>query len=184
MSKGRLVLVVGPSGVGKDSIMNAAKAELAGQAGYVFPRRIITRQSDPNSEDHDTVGEDEFERLCARGAFFLHWPAHGLRYALPETIATQLSQGATVIANVSRSVIAEARTKHPDTLVIRITASPEVLEQRLLSRGREDLEAVRRRLARSAELPPGATVHTIVNDGSLDEAVQQFLGALGAPGIG
>ncbi|WP_422367090.1 phosphonate metabolism protein/1,5-bisphosphokinase (PRPP-forming) PhnN [Pelagibius sp.] len=182
MSKGRLVLVVGPSGVGKDSIINAAKAELASQVDYVFPRRIITRQSDPNSEDHDTVGADEFERLCAQGAFFLHWPAHGLRYALPGTIATQLSEGATVIANVSRSVISEARAKHSDTLVIRITASPEVLEQRLLNRGREDLAAVRRRLTRSAELPPGGTVRTIVNDGSLEEAVQQFLEDLGTRG--
>lgn len=182
MSKGRLVLVVGPSGVGKDSIMDAAKAELAGQARYVFPRRIITRQSDPDSEDHDTVGEDEFEQLCAQGAFFLHWPAHGLRYALPGTVTAKLGEGATVVANVSRSVISEARAKHPDTLVIRITASPDVLEQRLLNRGREDSEAIRRRLARSAELPPGGAVVTIVNDSSLEDAVRQFIDALGELG--
>lgn len=182
MSNGRLVLVVGPSGVGKDSIINAAKTALGGQADIIFPRRIITRPSDPDSEDHDTLDEATFARLSGQGAFFLHWPAHGLHYALPGAVAENLADGATVIANVSRSVVTEAQAKHPDTLVICITASPAVLEQRLLSRGREDLETVRRRLARSAELPSGVATVTIVNDGSLEAAVEQFLSALAAPG--
>ncbi|NIA67465.1 phosphonate metabolism protein/1,5-bisphosphokinase (PRPP-forming) PhnN [Pelagibius litoralis] len=175
---GHLILVVGPSGAGKDSVINAAKAELAGHPDYVFARRIITRPSDPDSEEHDTLAEAEFDRLCGEGAFFLHWGAHSLRYALPACLADQLAAGATVIANVSRAVIEEAQAKHRNTTVAFITASQAVLEQRLLARGREDRAAVRQRLARSAALPPGTSVVTIMNDGALADAVAQFLALL------
>ena len=178
MSSGHLVLVVGPSGAGKDSVINAAKAALADRPGYVFARRIITRPSDPDSEVHDTVDEADFERLRRKGAFFLHWGAHSLRYALPGSLAADLAAGSTVIANVSRAVIAEAQAKHRHTTVAFITASQAVLEERLLARGRENRDAVRQRLARSAALPAGAPVVTVMNDGALAEAVASFLAIL------
>ena len=180
-SGGRLFLVVGPSGAGKDSLINAAEARLAGRHGFVFPSRIITRPSDPESEVHDSVDEAEFERRCAAGEFFLHWGAHSLRYALPASIADDLAGGATVIANVSRAVIPQAHARHPATTVVFVTAPQEVLEERLLARGREDREAVRRRLARSAELPAGPPVVTVMNDGSLEAATQRFLAVLTPP---
>lgn len=178
---GHLFLVVGPSGAGKDSLIEAAKAALSDRPGFVFPRRIITRTSDPGSEDHDSVAEAEFEQLRDDGAFFLHWGAHSLRYALPARIAQDLAAGATVISNVSRSVIEEARAKHRKTTVVFVTASQEVLEQRLLARGREDRESVRRRLARSAAVPEGVPVATVMNDGRLEDAVNHFLALLTEP---
>lgn len=178
---GHLVLVVGPSGAGKDSLIEGARRALVELPQFVFPRRIITRLSDPGSEDHFTLSEAEFAAQQAAGAFFLHWGAHELRYALPGSIVDALATGRTVIANVSRTVIDEARRRHPATTVIFVTAPQEVLEQRLLSRGREGIEAVKRRLARSAALPEGPGVVTIVNDGSLEAAVERFLAVLKAP---
>lgn len=175
---GHLVLVVGPSGAGKDSVINGARLRLSVDEGYVFPSRIITRTSDPASEVHETVDEDEYESLKMSGAFFLHWGAHTLRYALPASVAEQLDAGATVIANVSRAVITEALRKHPRTTVVLVTAPQAVLEERLMARGREDLAAVRRRLARSASLPQGVRAVTIVNGGSLEAAVEQFVDAI------
>lgn len=178
---GHLFLVVGPSGAGKDSLIEAAKAALSERPEFAFPRRIITRTSDPHSEDHDSVAEAEFERLRDDGAFFLHWGAHSLRYALPARVADDLAAGATVISNVSRSVIAEAREKHRNTTVVFVTASQDVLEQRLLARGRENRAAVRQRLARSAAVPEGVPVATVMNDGRLEDAVNRFLSLLTAP---
>ena len=175
---GRLFLVVGPSGAGKDSLIQAAKTAFSKRADFVFPRRIITRTSDPQNEDHHSVAKIEFDRLCEDGAFFLHWHAHSLRYALPASVAEDLAAGATVVSNVSRTVIAEAQAKHARTTVIFVTASRPVLEQRLLSRGREDRQAVRHRLARSTEVPTAASVLTIVNDGRLEDAVARFLSLL------
>ncbi|HIC82205.1 MAG TPA: phosphonate metabolism protein/1,5-bisphosphokinase (PRPP-forming) PhnN [Kiloniellaceae bacterium] len=177
-ASGHLVLVVGPSGAGKDSLINGARLRLSVDERYVFPSRIITRISDPASEAHETVDEEQYESLKDSGAFFLHWGAHTLRYALPASVAEQLDAGATVIANVSRAVIAEALRKHPKTTVVLVTAPQAVLEERLLARGREDLAAVRRRLARSASLPPGVRAVTIVNGGSLEAAVDRFVDAV------
>ncbi len=176
---GRLVLVVGPSGAGKDSLIDAARKALAGQPRFVFARRLVTRPSSPESEDHDSLSAADFAARQAAGAFFLHWDAHGLSYALPGSIADDLAAGRTVIANVSRDVIEQARRRHPATTVVCVTAPPEVLEQRLLARGREDAGGVRDRLARSAAQPAGSGVFTIVNDGPLDTAVATFLAALG-----
>lgn len=178
---GHLVLVVGPSGAGKDSLIEAARKALRDQPRFVFPRRIVTRQRDPNSENHDTLSEAEFAARQASGAFFLHWGAHELRYALPGGVADALAAGRTVIANVSRSVLEEARRRHRRTTVVLVTAPPEVLERRLLARGREDAAAVKRRLARGATQAAGATLTTIVNDGSLRAAVEEFLAVLKAP---
>lgn len=178
---GRLVLVVGPSGAGKDSLIEGARRALSGQPRFVFPRRIVTRHSDPGSEVHATLDAADFAEREAAGAFFLHWRAHDLRYALPGSIADDLAGGRTVIANVSREVIDEARRRHPAATVVFVTAPREVLEERLLARGREDAAAVRRRLARSAALPGGPKVVTIVNDGPLDAAIMAFLAVLKAP---
>ena len=178
---GRLVLVVGPSGAGKDSLLEAAREALCDQPQFVFPCRIITRQSDPASENHETLSEASFAVQQTAGAFFLHWRAHDLHYALPGSVADALADGRTVIANVSRSVIEEARRRHRRTIVVFVTAPPDVLERRLLARGREDAAAVKRRLARSAAQAAGPMVTTIVNDGPLEAAVEAFLAVLKAP---
>ena len=178
---GRLILVVGPSGAGKDSLIEGARAALAGHPRFVFARRIITRPSDPGSEDHATLSDAAFEQQRAAGAFFLWWDAHGLRYALPGAIADDLAAGRTVIANVSRAVIDAARARHPATTVVVVTAPPAVLARRLAARGREDAADVAARLARAADQPSGPGVVTIVNDSTLDSAVARFLEVLKAP---
>ena len=63
---GRLVLVVGPSGAGKDTLIAGAKAGLADDASVVFPRRVVTRASG-NGEDHDTLTVAEFDRSAQSG---------------------------------------------------------------------------------------------------------------------
>jgi ribose 1,5-bisphosphokinase len=175
-----MFLIVGPSGAGKDTLIEAARNAFANIPSVVFPRRIITRPSDAVGEDHIGVSETEFETRLEAGAFSLHWTAHGLRYALPAAINDELSSGRSVVANVSRSVVAEAHDKYQNIRVIYVTASPEVLAQRLASRGRETTADIRRRLTReSLEFAGSVEVVKVRNDGSLRDTVSQFLDALG-----
>ena len=68
---GALVLVVGPSGSGKDTLIGLAREQLKADAQYVFPRRVITRIAQIDAEDHDTMDVADFERAEAAGQFAL-----------------------------------------------------------------------------------------------------------------
>jgi len=174
--RGRLILVVGPSGAGKDSLISRCKAQLAGDAAVTFPRRVITRTDGDDSEVHEAVDEAQFAARLARGDFALHWRAHGLSYGLPSTIADDLAAGRTVIANVSRAVIAEARDRYPPVTVVAVTAPPAVLAERLKRRNREEAGDIAGRLARAAAYSvDGPDVVTLDNSGSLDAGVAALL---------
>lgn len=179
IATGALALVVGPSGAGKDSLINAARSALAGDNRFVFARRVVTRASHEASEDHDAIAPDAFERAAAEGAFLLSWRAHGLGYAIPRSAADALAGGAVVVANVSRGSIAEAEQLIERVTVLHVMAPVAVLARRIAARGREAEADIARRLARQAPLTAArAPVVEIVNDGDLDEAARRFAQAL------
>ena len=172
-----LLLVVGPSGAGKDTLIEAARRELAGDARVRFVRREITRPREAGGEDHTAVDADAFARRCAAGAYALHWQAHGLGYGIPADIAADLQAGRVVVANVSRGVVEAAARRFP-VRVLAITAPPELLAQRLGARGREAADDVAARLARSVVLPKSVDVVTIVNDGTPEAGAARVLAEL------
>jgi ribose 1,5-bisphosphokinase len=183
MARGALVLVVGPSGAGKDTLIGAAHEAVAGDDHFVFPRRIVTRTALAALEDHDTLDRDEFQKQKLRGAFALDWEAHGLCYALPASIDAAILAGRAVVANVSRSVIARAAEKYDNCHVLMVTARPEVLAERLATRGRETAADIAARLSREgASLPAGVMPVMIDNSGTLVDGVRRFLMALKAIG--
>lgn len=176
---GRLVLVTGPSGVGKDSLLDGARLALAGRDDYVFPRRYVTRAAGLGGEDYISVTEPDFAAMVARGDFALHWPAHGLHYGIPASMDADLAAGRQVVVNVSRAVIDLARAKYPGLLVVAINASPDVLRQRLLKRGRETPAEIEERLQRAAAYRfEGADVVTLNNDGPLADGIAAFVALL------
>jgi ribose 1,5-bisphosphokinase len=168
-----LVLVVGPSGAGKDTLLDAARATLANDSRFRFVRRVITRPPDAGGEAHEAVTEAAF----AARPFALAWQAHGLRYGIPANVAADLGAGRVVVANVSRGVIAEAAARFP-VRVIEVTAPPEVLAARLATRGRESVADVVARLARSVTVPDGVRAETVMNDATVEAGVERFLAAL------
>ncbi|MCY4190996.1 MAG: hypothetical protein OXD42_06705 [Rhodospirillaceae bacterium] len=102
---GRLFLVVGPSGVGKDSILNGAREALADDARFVFARRFITRDATVGGEDHQPISDAEFSAIEESGGFLFSWRAHGLSYGLPASLRDDLDAGRHVVANVSRAAL-------------------------------------------------------------------------------
>jgi ribose 1,5-bisphosphokinase len=170
---GVLVLVVGPSGAGKDTMIDCARQALAGDPRFRFIRRVITRPADAAGEAHEAVTEGEF----AARSFALSWRAHGLCYGIPAEMAADLARGAVVVANISRTVIVEAARRFP-ARVIAVTAPAEVLAARLAARGREAASDAASRLARAVALPAGVPVETVANDSTLEMGVARFLAAL------
>ena len=176
--KGRLVLVSGPSGAGKDAIIEGARRRLAGDPRTVFPLRTITRPEGFGGEIHVAVTPAQFDRLRRLGAFALCWGARGLNYAIPASIDADLASSATVVVNVSPAVLAEARARYPLASVVWVTASVETCRRRLLIRGRESASEIERRLGDAEEICVEEDVDLLVNEGSLDAAVSMLLAML------
>ena len=173
---GTFVAVVGPSGVGKDSLITYARNRLAASGRVAFVRRVVTREADCDSEDHLSVDLASFADMERAGQFALHWDAHGLRYGLPREFEADLADGKVVVANLSRRVVPAAMERYPEAVVVLVTADRHVLEQRLLARGRETPHTVARRLAqgRVDTTLPASTIR-IDNSGGLDEAGEQLV---------
>ena len=173
---GRLIAVVGPSGVGKDSVM-AAMAVADQRLGLV--RRVITRPGSAGGEEFDGVDEARFEAMRAGDQFALWWQAHGLHYGIPARVDAELAAGRDMLANLSRGVLVAAQARFPGLAVIALRADPAVLAARLAARGREDASDIRRRLARAGSgLPEGVCAIEIDNSADLDATVQSALAAL------
>ncbi len=171
---GRLVAVVGPSGAGKDALIDAA---LSQRPDLLRVRRVITRPADAGGEDHEAVDEAEFAERLARGDFAFHWQAHGLAYGIPRAALAPLNEGRLVIFNGSRAALAAAQTHDPSLAVVMITADDETLARRLAARGRERRDEIAARLARGRfPAPPGA--HIVENDADLTTGVARFLAVL------
>jgi phosphonate metabolism protein PhnN/1,5-bisphosphokinase (PRPP-forming) len=174
---GTLVLVVGPSGAGKDTLIGAAKTALAADKRFVFARRVVTRDSIAAIEDHESVSADEFARHAQAGAYALSWMAHGLSYGLPVRLVNDLAAGRVVVANGSRAMIKAAAAKFAGTRVLLIEASPAIRAARLGGRGRESAAEIAERLAREVpDVPAGAI--RIDNSGALEMGTERFIAAL------
>lgn len=171
----KVIGVVGPSGVGKDSVMEAMSAL---RQDIKLAQRVITRPAGAGGENSRSATEDEFDAMIVQGHFQLWWSAHGLRYGVPR--ATVNAPGtAFVLVNLSRGVLDRAREAFDDFAVLSLTAKTETLAARLAARGRETSAEIVARLERAGSMrPQGPDVLEVSNDGSLGETVQRALSVL------
>ena len=174
---GRLVLVVGPSGAGKDTLLRLARAACADDSNIIFPRRIITRAASA-SEENEEVSVGTFQEGLVRGEYAMHWEAHGHSYALSRAIDDDIRAGRTVVTNVSRTVIGAMRGAYADVVVVSITAPAEVLAKRIAMRARSSDGGLEGRLRRTVEDASAAPDVTIVNTGSAEYHARQLVRAI------
>ena len=181
---GRLIFLIGPSGSGKDSLIDASREQLAA-AGVEIARRVITRSAEAKGEAAHGVTTEQFATLLARGAFAMHWQANGLDYGIPLQVDQWLQAGRAVLVNGSRAYLAQARRRYPDLLAVLVEVRPEVLRQRLLARGRETAEEVEQRLARNAGLQTTTdpSVRVLDNSAGLEVAVAGLFTLLREEGV-
>ncbi|WP_439273755.1 phosphonate metabolism protein/1,5-bisphosphokinase (PRPP-forming) PhnN [Pseudochrobactrum sp. HB0163] len=173
---GIFVAVVGPSGAGKDTVIDYARKHLPQDGSYHFVRRVVTRKADGNAEDHDSMSQAEFLNAVQAGAFCLYWQAHGLYYGLPRSAEDALGQGAVVIANLSRRVLGQVAGRFAKSAIVHITANHDVLAQRLAARGRESPQSIAARLHRNETVETcGLPLQVIDNSGELHAAGEKFV---------
>lgn len=174
-----LIYLMGPSGSGKDSLLERLRAET--RTGPLVAHRYITRPANAGCENHIALSESEFLRRRAKGLFALDWQAHGQHYAFGIEVDLWLLQGIDVVVNGSRAHLPQAMQRYGAQLLpVCLQVSPGVLRQRLQQRGRETPIQIEQRLVRAADyqqtLPAGCRL--LDNNGELGHTLMALL-ALG-----
>nr|WP_298684348.1 phosphonate metabolism protein/1,5-bisphosphokinase (PRPP-forming) PhnN [uncultured Dongia sp.] len=179
MASGRLIYLMGASGVGKDSVLGYARARMNGRYQMLIAHRYVTRAPDPAHENYISLSEGEFALRKGKGIFFFDWQAHDLHYAVGIEVSIWLSRGLSVVMNGSRAHFAKEASRMPGILPVMIEARPEMLRQRLEARGREGPDAIAARLARAGSL---SILHPallrIDNSGPLEAAGERLVDVL------
>ena len=164
----RTLAAVGPSGVGKDTLIRAL---VATDPRMVWLRRVVTRPADP-TEPFVPATDEAFDATIA--GFAPRWRAHGLRYGVPRAQIAALGPGETGVVNLSRGVLARAAGTLPRLAVLSVTAPASVLVERLAARGRETRADIAARLARPAPpVPQGLPALILDNGGPLERSVEE-----------
>lgn len=135
----KVVLIVGASGVGKDSLIKAVQNKI--EANFV--KRYITRMPD-NNESNFYLDDEAFENLKHTNFFVSSWEAHNNKYAIAHS---HIKEGLNIIS-ISRGAIKDFEKVFENCITINITVDEEILKQRLLNRGRESLEQIEKRIQR------------------------------------
>ena len=154
---GRLIAIVGASGVGKDTVMAHLRDKVP---ALHWATRVITRPADPDGENHIAMSAQEFEAHKQQGDFALDWQAHGLHYAIPHSSLAPLQHGTDVLVNLSRKTLQTVHALGYNLVVVNLTATRAVLAERLAKRGRETSEQIEERLNRS--VPPFAAELNVI----------------------
>lgn len=102
--RGNLIYLIGPSGVGKDSLIAYARGRLDGTSRLLFAHRYITRPVTAGHENYVALSDGEFELRRGYGLFLLDWAAHGYSYGIGSEVEQWLERGLSVLVNGSRTI--------------------------------------------------------------------------------
>ena len=176
---GCLILIVGNSGSGKDTLMKGAKEKFPSELkGLCLTQRFITRPSS-DTEDNFAVIPVEFKKMSLQGRFALEWHIYGLDYGVPIEIDDWLEKGHLVLVNVSRSIVNEARDIYQNILIVFIEVPFKITLKRIKERARESGERLEERIQRAKNNQSFTDADFIVdNSGDLEDAIDQFLSYL------
>lgn len=175
---GLLVIVSGPSGVGKSTITH----ELVRRLDAFMSVSMTTRPMGPHDvdgQDYDFVNEREFKDLVKLGQMLEYAQVYDNWYGTPaEPVEQALAEGHTVILEIDVKGAQQVKARMPEAVGIFIEPPSEAdLLERLRTRKREDEATIQKRFSRAREEMKlahelGIYKHTVIND-ELDHAIEQ-----------
>ena len=181
-SKGIIVVISGPSGVGKGTICR----ELVKRLDYAcLSVSVTTRARTPkevDGKDYWFVSRDEFQRRVEKGLLLEHAEVFGNFYGTPkDKVDEAIAAGKVVILEIDVQGGKQIKKLYPGTVMVFILApTPKELAGRLRGRGRDDEETAKRRLDEASTEIAAAWQdyqHMVIND-KLDVAVNEIIGII------
>jgi guanylate kinase len=182
MKRGTYILVVGPTGSGKNTLINAAREAIPGLAFAVSATTRPIREGEVDGVNYYYLSREEFMRRVEADEF-LEWAEYGGNCygTLRSEIESALSKGQLILSDIEVQGVRLIREKLPreEYATIYVDAgSWEDLVPRILARGHmspEDLEKRRQRYLDEASFKPEADYVVLNHDGKLEEAIQAFV---------
>ncbi len=182
--RGLLVVLSGPSGVGKGTVRKAL-FDLEGH-DLVYSTSMTTRPprtGEIDGEDYYFVSKDEFERRIKEDAF-LEWAEFvGNYYGTPkDKVEAHLKQGKEVVLEIEVQGALQVREKAPDGVFVFIAPpNKEALYRRLLRRGTESTETIQKRMDKAErEFPLAHKYDYIVVNDEVTNAADRVLAIIRA----
>jgi guanylate kinase len=178
MKRGLLVVISGPSGVGKDTVIRRL---LALDGNLVYSVSGTTRQPRPGEkpdENYTFLTREEFQKLVTQGAFLEHASYNGNLYGtFRERVEKARTEGRDMVLKIDVQGAEQVRRLMPDAILIFVIApSDEELRERQEKRGSEsaqDLES-RREIAEREMRRASDYDHVVTND-DVDRAAGEIL---------
>ena len=177
---GLLVVLVGPSGVGKSTISR----RLAEKLNVWYTVSVTTRPKKPQDDDgktYDHVDKQEFFRRLDSDQFLEYAQVYGDYYATPKHPALDhMAAGKDVLLEIDVQGALQVRYHYPDALLIFILPPDEpTLLQRLTDRGRDSADDIHKRFTaakREIHMAKGSHAfdYMVIND-NLDRAVEEIV---------
>ena len=148
---GRLVVLSGPSGVGKGTLLRHLRQRHPDLYLSTSATTRAPRDGEEHGKDYYFVTREQFEQMIASGDL-LEWAEFaGNYYGTPrQPVAFQIEHGHQVILEIELNGARQVAKSFPEAFkIFIIPPSPEELERRIRDRGQDDEAAINRRLARS-----------------------------------
>lgn len=150
---GKLIVLTGPSGVGKGTLMRSLLQRHPELYYSVSATTRAPRPGEVNGKNYYFISRSKFEQLAAEGEFLESAEFAGNYYGTPrEAVLNQVQSGKLVVLEIELEGARQIRASFPQALSIFILPpSFEELERRIRGRGQDSEEAIARRLQRAKE---------------------------------
>jgi len=177
IKKPTLFFLIGPAGVGKDTLLNKLKKKQYSDKQPLVAHRYITQAIKENDENFVEMSTFDFQRRKEAGLFLFDWEYEGNPYGVGKEVLQWLDAGEHVIVNGSRRYLSTAQEICPELVPIWMTISEKVLRKRLIIRARETKEEREQRLEENHDLERFKSDRciSVINNASMKKTIKQIL---------